>query len=348
MIFPIALPDFFATIATSKSRSHLAASALLLGALSNQALADGRTGCRYVNGSGPQTFYFNLPQRLVVNNDLPVDHVLFEQRVSGSRISLNCSRGWLYTHGFSSPMTYYSGDTYETSVSGIGVRLHAGDGHNLYLRWPRHSVAWPTGGTRSHTPQFTLSLIKTGHITPGTLRMPVELGHLTAASLTPSTLRLTNPQIEVVETNPTCSVDAGSKLIPVFLGNHPRAIFNGVNFTTPAVPFSIVLNCNGGAPGGSRYVRFAITDAHHPDNRTQALRLAPGAGAAGVGIRIQHRLNGATSTIALGSSLAAGTVYPGVSRHEIQLSAQYIQQVPSSQIREGPAPARAWFTITYN
>lgn len=349
MIFPTVLPDFFATTAASKSRSCLAAWALLMGAFSNQALADERTSCQYVNGTGPQILTIDLPRRLVFDRNLPIGHVLLHLSTSAPTIGVRCSAGWILTHGFNSAMTRVYNHVYQTTVPGIGVRVQAlSVMAHAYLHWPRHSEISQSTGTQNAEPRFYLTLEKTGPITPGTLRLPVDLGHVTAGTLTTETLRLANSQIEVVENIPTCSVDGGSRLIPVFLGDHPRAIFNGVNFTTPAVPFSIRLNCSGGGAGSSQNVRFSITDAHFPQNRTQALRLAPGAGAAGVGIRIRHHLNGGTSNVALGSSLAAGTLYPGVPRFEIQLSAQYIQQVPPSQIREGLAPGRATFTISYN
>ncbi|MFK8330005.1 fimbrial protein [Pseudomonas sp. BJa5] len=349
MIFPSALPDFFATTAASKSRSHLAAWALLLGSLSSQALADERTSCQFINGTGPQILTIDLPQRLVFDRNLPDGYIFEHLSASGPTVSIRCSAGWRLTHGFNSSMSLHSGFVYRTTVPGIGVRVQVlSVARHDYLHWPRHSEISQNTGSQHETPRFFLTLEKIGPITPGTLRLPVELGHVTAGALTTESLRLANSQIEVVENIPTCSVDAGSKLIPVFLGDHPRASFNGVNFTTPAMPFSIALNCSGGGPGSSRNVRFTITDFHYPENRTQALRLAPNAGAAGVGVRIRHHLNGATSTVAMGSSLAAGTVYPGVPRFAINLSAQYIQQVPPSQIREGLAPARARFNITYN
>jgi type 1 fimbria pilin len=346
MIVPTALPDFFATTATSKSRSHLAAWTLLLGALSNQALADERNYCQ-VTGPAGQALSISLPQRLEIDNDLPNGHVLFDVSAAGSPFTLHCQRGAILSSGYINPMTPYNGPIYQTTVPGIGVEVTMLNSVPVYATWPRSTfgvIAQPI----NYYPFYRVSLKKIGHITPGTLRLPSPLAQNLGPALVLSSLRLSNAQTEVVERNPTCSVDAGSRLIPVFLGDHPRAIFNGVNFTTPAVPFSITLNCSGGGAGSSQNVRFSITDAHFPQNRTQALRLAPGAGAAGVGIRIRHHLNGGTSNIALGSSLTAGTVYPGVSRFEIHLSAQYIQQVPPSQVREGLAPARASFTITYN
>ncbi|MFK0089509.1 fimbrial protein [Pseudomonas sp. NPDC090755] len=321
---------------------------MILGACLNQAAADTLNSCSYADGAGPQTYNFNLPPRLVINSADPVGHELYRERVSGNPSNVTCTPGSQFTHGFSNALSVATGDVYQTNIPGVGVRILVDEGQQLSMQWPRRSTHQPTVGAAPSQSEFTLSLIKTGTITPGTLRLPVELAHLTAAALTPATLRMSNPQTEIVEANPTCSVDAGSKLIPVFLGDYPRSYFIGVNHTTPPVEFTILLNCSGGASGGSKGIRFMITDTHDPANSTSALKLAPGAGASGVGIRIRRLLSGDNPLIQLRTMQNAGTVFPGEPRFEIRLSAQYVQQVLQPQILEGPAPGRASFNIFYN
>ncbi|QBF25955.1 type 1 fimbrial protein [Pseudomonas tructae] len=308
--------------------------------------------CRFESG-GTSRALFNLPTQLNVSPSTPTGTVLYQTSATGAQFRVTCPGQHQSSYGYTTPMNFHSSpQTYRTNVPGIGIQViwrESGPAGSIsgYMGWPRQVNSRSPG--RYHiTSRYEIKLIRLAGDLTGPLRLSSPLTSLGLTPITAAELVPSRTSVPIVSPNPTCSVNAGSKLISVFLGDHPRRNFNGVNFTTPEQPFKITLNCSGGASGGSTNVRFSITDAHFPDNRTQALRLSPGAGASGVGIRIQRYLNGVPSTVTLGSVQTAGTVFPGVSRHEINLSAQYIQQVPASQIREGLAPGRARFTITYN
>jgi len=311
-----------------------------------------RNNCRFESG-GISRATFDLPSQLIVSPSASYGTVVYRTSVSGPQFRVTCPSSHQNNYGYTTPLSYSHEQYYRTNVPGLGIRIFLretgpGGPNSTYMSWPRGVSSHPAG--RHHvTPSYDIELIKLSNgPVSGTLQLSAQLATAVTTPITATELRPSRTTVAIISPNPTCSVDNGSGNIPVFLGDHPRRNFNGIGYVTNEVPFNINLNCSGGSSGGSLNIRFTLLDAHSLGNRTQALSLAPGASAHGVGIRIQRNLNGTPSIVTLGTVQTAGTVYPGTSRHVIHLSAQYIQQVAPSQIRPGLAPGRATFAITYD
>lgn len=300
-------------------------------------------------GSSPSQAYITINSQLTVSAIDPVGKVIYDSGTRyATRMAYRCSAAHGQRAGFTAVFTHIGEGIHRTNLEGIGIKITGSEaGASRFYSWPVPTITHPVG-TTDVTPWYRLQLIKTGPVNSGVLFFPQTIISQTFEPHTPAnTARLTMVQtrVEVVSAEPTCDIDASSKNIPVNLGNHPQSFFTGVNKTTPERSFNIRLNCMGGSTGGSRNISYTITDAHFPGNQTLAVNLAPGAGAHGVGIRLLDRND---TAIRLGAARMAGTVDHGTTRYDIPLKAQYIQQVPASQIRPGAALGRALFTMDYH
>ncbi|MDD1014619.1 fimbrial protein [Pseudomonas rubra] len=304
---------------------------------------DSKTTCRYTGSSRPQLVSINLPTQLSVPANAAIGSVLFERRQSGALMTLNCASRVPYSLGFSNPINRHNGYIYQTTAPGIGIRVLIEGGDYEYMSWPRFNGTTPRGGNSSYTPSFTLSLIKTGTVSGGSIRLPSQLAHGTLANLIPETLILPNTQVQIVTPNPTCSVAPDSQNPRVALGSHAQQFFNQVNKTTAPVPFNIRLNCSGGGSGGRLSVNYTLRDIHAANNNSSILSLAPGSQSSGIGIQV---LKADNNVIFLGQQQHAGTVAVGTSSFNIPLRARFIQT--GSQVRPGNAQGQASFTMTYN
>lgn len=301
------------------------------------------------SGSTPSQRFIFIDSRLTVSAADPVGKVIYDSgTLYATRMAYRCSTTHERRIGFTEPFTHIGEGIHHTNLAGVGIKITGSEaGASGYFSWPIINTRHPAGEI-DITPSYRLQLIKTGPVNSGVLRFPQVIIRHSFEPHTPDNIaRLTLPQtrVEVVSAEPTCDIDASSKNIPVNLGNHPQSFFTGVNKTTPERSFNIRLNCMGGSTGGSRNISYTITDAHFPGNQTLAVNLAPGAGAHGVGIRLLDRND---TAIRLGAARMAGTVDHGTTRYDIPLKAQYIQQVPASQIRPGAALGRALFTMDYH
>jgi type 1 fimbria pilin len=144
--------------------------------------------------------------------------------------------------------------------------------------------------------------------------------------------------------NQTCKVTTTS--IGVSLGDVPLSQFTAVGSTSNTVPFQIGLNCSGVAT--NYYITF--TDSNNPANDSNALSLASGSSASGVGIQILKSGNpvsfGPDSSVAgnlnqifLGTSAGSGSVV------SLPFGGRYVKT--NSTMTAGSANGVATFTMSY-
>lgn len=238
---------------------------------------------------------------------------------------------------------------YPTSIPGVGIRIQALNSFDVVGWWPR-SQDKGTQKTARLNPYATLmvELVKTGLITRGgRINGEVAAGFAQDGRVKFMSIRVTG-DIVVEPRGPTCSVSTQSVSVP--LGKFAAARFTGPGTTSPAQPFSIRLNCSGGAAGKATAIHMTLTDLTNPGNRTNVLSLALDSGAKGIGIQV---LNGHTvlsygpdsSTAGNVNQWKSGSVETGTATFDIPLAARFVQTGDS--VTAGAAIGRASFTMSY-
>lgn len=236
--------------------------------------------------------------------------------------------------------------TYPTGIDGVGMRFRRVNLSGVTAWWPLPATYFP--GTYANFidgVMIEIELVKIGNISSG----GVISGEVAAAFAQSGISKIISYELDSVVTIkpmiPTC------KIIPpatVPLGNISVGKFTGVGVGTAAQPFSIKLNCSGGAPNTQRNIFVTLTDQTAPANRTDVLSLISGSTATGIGIQVYS----GSSTIKYGADSStpgnynqwfAGSAGNGV--FEIPLTARYIQV--AAQVTPGSANGRATFTMSY-
>jgi type 1 fimbria pilin len=233
---------------------------------------------------------------------------------------------------------------YATNVQGIGVSWYiTANWDNSFDLAPASNNLPPraAGGAAHYT---MAKLIVTGPIGSGALTsIPSMTVSFSGPCLTPlSVTQEVAPGSAIV--SQSCSIDAGSKNIPVTLPLATINQFSGIGSTTSSQGFNIRLNCAAGTK-----VAMTLTDKTNPSNISTTLTAASSSSTQGVGIQI---LNGATPVAFGPDSAVAGTKNQwAVSSStasgilDIPLTARYIKT--SATIVPGNLSALATFTTSY-
>ncbi|MBU4632475.1 fimbrial protein [Pseudomonas chlororaphis subsp. aurantiaca] len=235
-------------------------------------------------------------------------------------------------------------NTYSTSVSGVGIRIH-----HSYIGW------WPKGGSTGSTsypiygnsPRVEVELVKTGPITAGG-RLTGLIGALRFVDHGVDVQRFViSGNLEIKPRVPTCTVSTPA--IAVGMGKvHVNALADK-GATNPARPLEIRLQCSGGDAGAHTRMFMTLSDAANPGNRSTTLSLLSGTSATGVGIQI---LRSDDTPVSFGpDSAVAGNPNQwqigefGNGQVTIPLKARYIPT--GGKVGPGTANAAATFTMSY-
>ncbi|WP_233848562.1 fimbrial protein [Paraburkholderia sp. HD33-4] len=190
-------------------------------------------------------------------------------------------------------------------------------------------------------PTITMQLIKLSPLVSSQTLPPGQYFSTTVGGLNASTVSLASP---VQIANQTCTVTTPS--IGVSLGNVPLSRFQAVGSSSDTVPFQIGLNCSGVTT--NYYVTF--TDNNDPANHSNALSLAAGSSASGVGIQIvkdgspvsfgpDSSAAGNLHQIFVGASAGSGSVV------SLPFGGRYVKT--SNTMTIGSAKGVATFTMSY-
>jgi len=309
--------------------------AVLLAASAHGAVA----GCGFTRGgTGSGSLSFGT---VIVPRDTPVGTEIAETTVdSNTGAVFLCTSAWM----ISAPLEKFTtlstvgNNVYETNIPGIGLRLRFAGGikSDLPLIAPDYmqspvSTYW--GG------KIIAYLTKTASVVTG--GGSLETGQLaTFRAKTP-----TGPALDLYYLNLTginlivpiaCTVSQTA--IPVPMGKVFANQFSGsgAGSTSPAVSFSIGLDCDAGTR-----VNLTLDATPEAGNAPGVIALTPGANAAiGVGVQLQHQ----GSPVGLNTMFLTGTAGTDGS-YSIPLTARYYRT--GDRMTGGKADATATFTLTY-
>lgn len=237
-------------------------------------------------------------------------------------------------------------DVYSTAVSGVGIRLSRKISSTETVYYP-HTVrtditqAFHFGvGT-----QFQVELIKTAPITGNG---PLAHGIYTryygddGPAYSVLTTQLLGTGTTII--TPSCTVDAGSRNIPVRFGKVPLTSFSARG--SPAANydqnFNITLNCGAGANmRNTVYLRMDATQ--DPSNQPGVLQITQGGTNVASGVGIQILDNNAAAPVTFGDDALVGQSKDGA--YVLPYTARYFQT--GSRVTTGRADGTATFTLNY-
>uniref|UniRef100_UPI003BEEFBE4 fimbrial protein n=1 Tax=Burkholderia arboris TaxID=488730 RepID=UPI003BEEFBE4 len=249
---------------------------------------------------------------------------------------------------------------YQTSVPGIGIRLRTiVDQAGMVNGNSRGNVFYENLETPSTTTsasfrppylwsvyagEFRLEIIKTGDIAPGRV-FRATIGEVAAGTIVLRRFRLSG---DVVVQPASCKVTSQSIQVP--LGSVPQRNFKGPGTTTPAVNFSIPIDCSG----VSKNVYMTFTDSLNPGNTGNVLPLTKNSTAKGIGIQIlPDGSSGNVYPIAFGPDagninqqlVASLNGRSDIGKINVNLRARYIQT--AEKVVPGTANGMVTYTISY-
>ncbi|MDQ0037063.1 type 1 fimbria pilin [Variovorax boronicumulans] len=290
--------------------------------------------------------------RVVIPNDMAVGAVFKTQRftipVNGASEALsNC------VNGGSGIGRILQGDAvpgrenvFTTQVPGVGIRfsreISENDGSGTQTFYP-HTLRYNGNvGVRIFSPSFfTVELMK---IAATTGNGPLAQGTYTTYTRDGDGSVMINSFLSglgITIITPSCSVDAGSKNIPVEFGKVPQSNFKGRGTTTGGRNFNIRLNCKAGQ-NAENTVLLRMDAQQDPSNEQGVLRVTQlgTATAGGVGIQV---IDGKNVPVRFGDEVEVGPSKEG--DYVLPYTARYYQT--GDRVTPGRANGIATFTIAY-
>lgn len=334
--------------------------------------APATASCAFIGGTATNMSLVLNSRVLSVGASASDGTVVLAQRLASSQAaSFHCTAAFQYKYSYATAglgISAWSGAPfagatyYQTGVPGIAA-IVSGDGTAGPL--PTQSGSNIAGTYPVRVSDLTISLVKVGPVTPGTVsgtnlpqvRIAVDDGS------GPLQLAILDFTGGATISAPTCL----TRDVAVTLGQHGMSEFTGVGSTTSWVDFSIPLfgcppmsgNVTASTPfvmtsticpAGAACARLNKIDYRLDPNTAVVdasqgkMGLAQEGGMSATGIAVQVGQN--LTPIVLQTVQDSG-VNPGSTggSYSIDLQARYIQIAPT--VTPGPANASAMFTITY-
>jgi len=232
---------------------------------------------------------------------------------------------------------------FTTAVPGVGIRLSRYFDSTAVTYYP-HVLTTPSDfGNFNAAARFEVELFK---IAPVTGNGPLSQGIYTryyspADGKSVLTTILSGVGITII--TPSCTVDAGSRNIPVQFGKVARSSFKGIGSTTGDRNFNIRLNCQAGQNAQNTvYLRM---DAQQDPSTSQpgVLQITQGGTdivAGGVGIQV---LDKNANAVTFGDDARVGPSMDG--SYVLPYTARYFQT--GNTVTAGRADGVATFTLGY-
>ncbi|MDM0091353.1 MULTISPECIES: fimbrial protein [unclassified Variovorax] len=314
------------------------------------SVQDAGAACFRQAGATAKSITMNMG-KVVIPSELAVNAVIatrdFPITVQGAREQLfGCPGGGTLSGVMLQGTPIESGSKiYTTGVSGVGIRLSTVlTGSTTY---PFRSVFRQSSGVYLRAgDKFTVELIKTAAVTgngplaTGTYTQISGDGDGDGVSMLTSVLTGTGTTI----ITPSCTVDAGSRNIPVNFGKVATSRFNGRTSTAGARDFNIRLNCSAGQ-NAQNTVQIKMDATADPANVDGVLRLTPAAAgtntAGGIGIQIVDA--GTKAAVKFGDTVDVGPSKDG--SYVLSYTARYYQT--GNTVTPGQANGTATFTLDY-
>jgi type 1 fimbria pilin len=322
---------------------------LLLATLWLAGMQGAWAACVRYPGAYEHIVYMNMgnvyvPDGLAVGGTIKTQS--FPIWVSGTGdLMFNC-RGGGYVYGTvlqGSPIPGFF-NVYSTQVQGIGIRLSRVVDGSFLVYYP-HTMPTPNGtGQLAAGTSFQVELIKTadstgsGSLAGGTYTRYYGDGEPYWSALTTI---LSGDVSGITIITPSCSVDAGSRNIPVEFGRVSLSNFKGMDSTTGDRRFSIKLRCQAN-PNLQKWVDLRLDATQDPSNRQGVLRITQGGAGIATGVGIQL-LGGDAQPVRFGKGMQVGPMKNG--SYDVPYTARYYQT--AARIRPGRADGTATFTLEY-
>lgn len=340
---------FFLSVLVPRMRGvlcmTLSAAALLLGAQGAWAACTARPG---VAG---KIVTMDMG-KVTIPNDLAINAVIatrsFSIPAAGGREQLwDCRNGGTFSHSILQGAALPgSRIIYSTNVPGVGIRLSV-----KYASTQAYSYYPGTGTVRGNVgiylyagAEFRVELIKTAAVTGNG---PLSSGDYTNLSgdgdnKSMITSRLGGTGTTII--TPSCTVDTGSRNIPVNFGKVATTSFRGRSSTAGDRNFNVRLNCSAGQ-NARNTVQIRMDATADPASVDGVLRITQAAAgtntAVGVGIQIVDATTKAA--VKFGDTVDVGPSKDG--SYVLPYTARYYQT--GNAVTPGQANGTATFTLDY-
>jgi len=306
----------------------------LLALLWSLSPAQAWAGCKFTNGSTANTVTVTPPSTLAVSAAAPVGTVIWTSSpaMPASAVWLNCQpngdvSGIVSTVG---PQPASSGNpVFPTAIPGLGFQVIRNDTGSVIPVYPNGSV---TKGKFELNTSVTVRLVVTGVVNSGSLSG--ALGSWNFLGVGPAlSINLGSP---ITVASNACSVSSASQNLTVSLPAVATGAFGGTGSTAGATPFSIQLNCPGGATSNTVLLQL---DANSPFSSSV---LSNSGSATSIGVQV---LDGSGNPVQFGTPQAIGTTTsPQIVAN---FRARYYQTSNNAAGIPGSVSATATFTISY-
>lgn len=231
---------------------------------------------------------------------------------------------------------------FTTKVTGVGIRLSryfSGTESNYY---PHTRTTTSDFGEFNAKSMFQVELIKIAEVTGnGPLAMGTYTRYYSAAdNKSVLTTILSGDGITII--TPSCTVDMGSRNIPVAFGKVPLSDFKGQGSTVAVRNFNIRLNCKAGQ-NAQNTVLLRMDAPADPSNVQGVLRVTPAGKATAGGVGIQVVDGTAKTPVKFGDAVEVGPSKEG--SYVLPYTAHYYQT--GDKVTPGQANGTATFSLDY-
>ncbi|MDP9995571.1 type 1 fimbria pilin [Variovorax boronicumulans] len=232
---------------------------------------------------------------------------------------------------------------FATSVAGIGIRLlrkalGTEGGETFY---PHTYSTSDTFGEFWPEAKFVVELYKTAAVTGnGPLVNGIYTTYSGDDGVSVVTTTVSGDAITIV--TPSCSVDAGSRNIPVNFGKVPVSEFKGRGTTAAERNFNIRLNCKAGV-GEQNTVYLRMDATKDPAGDDGVLRITQGGTHVATGVGIQLVDGKSKAPVRFGDDAPVGRSKDG--DYVLPYIARYFQT--GNKVTPGQANGTATFTIDH-
>lgn len=289
--------------------------------------------------------------RVLIANDLPVGGTIASREFAiptrgSAEFVFDCTNrgGTLIGVMLQGSPTESGSSIYSTAVTGVGIRLSRVIDSALTVTYPHRLARGALSIYFAEGTKFKVELIKTAAVTGNG---PLAAGTYTqyygdGDSVSMLTTVLSGSGTTII--TPSCTVDAGSRNIPVNFGKVATSRFNGRTSTAGARDFNIRLNCSAGQ-NAQNTVQIKMDATADPANVDGVLRLTPAAAgtntAGGIGIQIVDASTKAA--VKFGDTVDVGPSKDG--SYVLPYTARYYQT--GNTVTPGQANGTATFTLDY-
>lgn len=290
--------------------------------------------CSFISLSSHYVNFGNI----TVQRDMPVGQTIATSTVAGTGQKIGSCAGGGYSYDqftYLSKTTTGISNVFATNIPGVGIKLGTTDG-TYFWPYPTPSVGYYYSGNLGiyEYSGATVSLIKTGNITSGTLQSGLigrsyfddgrdyfEIS-LNGGSVTQVACSITTPNVNV-------------PLVPALASS-----FTGINSTKGDYPFTIGLSCDAGAR-----INASLSFNQNPDTTNTSVIKLSNAGAAGIATGVGIQLLYGSTPLQNNNNIVLKTSSGGQEFPAGAFTARYFQT--KSTVTTGNANATATLNLTY-